>query len=1008
MRRFRQSIAIICTMFLLFGAMSPTIQAKAIDNNKTFKDIENYWAKDSIESLIEMGIINGYEDGTFRPGNKVTRGQFIALITRLMGYKEESATPYFKDINEKNWMFPYAQAAVEKGIVFPEELGNSLKPNTPLSREEMAIMMVRTLKLGKIEGANVTFKDTNQITVDKELIATAVHEGLITGHEDHTFKPKDTTTRGQAAVILYRLYQYSIHTDNPDVPTAAPAVENHVDEIDVLDTVKEISPKTMDLLTEVKDDDSTFVFSEMPEELKNLKSGDIFTLPPSKKYPTGFAEKVVSINSVDGKTEIKTVNPELEEVFQTIDVKETTEIQYDNIVPIEMADGVELLPASGSEETTNSALRYVDKPQYSAQAEGDFKVAIKELVFDIGGQKVKVNGDIVFKNAELITDVDYKLFKLKSLEARFISDPTLTVKLQVPKTIGSVEGNVKGSYTNVYKGIDFGGKATVPAFMNKTDSTKPFEKRKSLGRLYVPVYGPIGGSLEVFLVLKADLSLGVEVKVVENMDMEIGVIAKKGSVDGIGKVKFTEPTFTIKGEGGIQAKAGAGLGIKVAIYKLDVGGFEGETGLKGEIYGRAATGYGESANPDETEKSWQGIKFCYRAGIGTYVEFNATFDILKKLGLKASLNLVDKSKTFAEATNCKDSMLIPDPSIVIVAPGENTSLNLDLYYFDKLNLDLTKATDTLSDDNLTFDLNGDKEISIKKSKNKFDIKVDPAAKGGEVAELKLAYKDEVTETVKIIVTTLKEIKVDPSPVEMLSKAQTSLSVQAIFEDVHHQDVTKEDLTQDITASPQISYVSKDSSVVTVDSKGVITAKDINSEKSTEIEISYKGKKVTVPVKVKAIDPTSGNTGSGGGASPVENRNEQIKELILKAEEKANEVFKAEAEAETSAEFDSLIPMLQDRYSENYLAFWKKIYRGNIKWFLDPHLLYPLTEAIAQGTGATFEVKSVTTDTIKASVKVPLRENEIPNDKFEYEYTLKKVENNWLLDEISCNNCERPE
>jgi hypothetical protein len=101
-------------------------------------------------------------------------------------------------------------------------------------------------------------------------------------------------------------------------------------------------------------------------------------------------------------------------------------------------------------------------------------------------------------------------------------------------------------------------------------------------------------------------------------------------------------------------------------------------------------------------------------------------------------------------------------------------------------------------------------------------------------------------------------------------------------------------------------------------------------------------------------------------------------------------------------------MLTDFYTENYFTYWKKVYENNIAWFKDPHLLYPLTEAAKAGTGSTFSLTTDTENVVKATVFVPLRENEIPGDRFQYEYTLTREEDRWKLDNIACLNCERPE
>jgi hypothetical protein len=297
---------------------------------------------------------------------------------------------------------------------------------------------------------------------------------------------------------------------------------------------------------------------------------------------------------------------------------------------------------------------------------------------------------------------------------------------------------------------------------------------------------------------------------------------------------------------------------------------------------------------------------------------------------------------------------------------------------------------------------------------KLKVKIDPNAKQGDNAELTITYQEKeedkkLTEKIKIIVTTLDQIEVEPSSLSLKSGEQKSLSVKALLKKVNVEGYKepKGIFERDITESADVSYKSKDETVATVNSKGVVTAGTVNQEKSTEIEISYKGITKTIPVTVKPRGQTSaGGGGTSGGSIDFK---QQIKDIILKAEKKADETFRPEAESDNPANFEDLKPLLKDYYTDNYLdSYWKKIYENNIAWFLDPHLLYPLTEATEKQTDHTFKVNSQTSTSITASVKVPLRDNEIPGDSFTYEYKLEKIEDKWLLDDITCLDCERPE
>lgn len=997
-------------------------------NGAFFRDLENHWAKNEIQSLVELGIINGYEDGTFRPENMVTRIQFTALTVRMMGYETEGTVQSFEDIPSSHWAHPVVQAAIEQGILVRSEYGSRFEPNKPLTREEMAIMMARTLKLTPEDVSALTFKDKGSITKEQGLLSAAVKAGLINGRPDNTFGPKATSTRAQASAILKRLYDYSMNSEDPNVPTPSPKRASK-DEIQVLDGVKEIPQQTAASLETVTDDDSVFTFTGTSVTISTLKEGDIFILPPSNQYPSGFAEKVVSVTTQSGKTIVKTVNPEITEVFEEIDIQEETPVTFEDLIPIEIPEGV-TFEALEPEESIIAA-KYQGKVTAKEEKKGkDFKIKLKDFNFKVNKTDVKVAGEIAFRGSKLETDVDYKLLKLKSLETRFVSNPRLNVKVSIPrKEFASGEAGAKVTSSKVYKGIDFGAKANVPKWMKEQESTGPFEKRKSIGKFYLPVYGPVGASFEAFLVVKADLSVGIALELTEDVQLDVGIKAKNGDVSfKPRKADFKKPNVVIKGDGGAQMQAGAGMGLKLAVFKLDVGGIEGVTGLKGEVYGRGSAGYGDEPNPDTKEKGPE-LNFCYRAGVGGFAEVNATFDILKKLRLvdKAYLTLLKKEKTFAELSNCKDGMLAAAPPLLILAPGESAQVDLGLYTYDDVNLVLSKEKGKLKDETLSYALESDNVVTVEAKPNTdgyaFNIKVNEEAESGDIGELQFTYQEKegskkITETVKIFILAPDELEAEPSQLTLKSGGKKQLSVKAIYKQPKDDDLKEleeEDLNlnelfnPDVTTAEGITYTSKNPAVATVDSKGNVTAKKVDKDSSTDIEVSYKGKTDTVLVNVKADEQRPSSGGGGNSSSPATLSEQQIKNIILEAEKKADETFRPEAESGNEADFADVKPKLKDYYSDNYLDnYWKKVYDVNIAWFTDPHLLYPLTEAKAAGTESTFKVDSQTSDSLTASVSVPLRDHEIKDDSFTYQYSIKKVNGQWILDDITGVGNERPQ
>ena len=118
-----------------------------------FKDVaSDYWAKDQIDYLVSKGVITGFSDGTFKPEDAVTREQFAKMICIAKGLKEyKPAKSTFKDVASSRWSFGFIEAAVKAGYIKGYTDG-TFKPANSITRQELAVLGVRVL--GKENEAN--------------------------------------------------------------------------------------------------------------------------------------------------------------------------------------------------------------------------------------------------------------------------------------------------------------------------------------------------------------------------------------------------------------------------------------------------------------------------------------------------------------------------------------------------------------------------------------------------------------------------------------------------------------------------------------------------------------------------------------------------------------------------------------------------------------------------------------------------------------------------------------
>lgn len=181
----------------------PSTAASANEVEK-YSDIENHWAKQYFDKLITKGIINGYEDGTIRPDNQVTRAEAAKIIISALGLAPSGNTNLtFADSGDiDDWAKEYVQIAVEKGIITGYE-DNTFKPRQSVSRKEIVVLAIRAFSLSHEDAGSLTFADANTIPDwASHSVAVALKFGILTGYEDNTFKPDNFVTRGETSKII--------------------------------------------------------------------------------------------------------------------------------------------------------------------------------------------------------------------------------------------------------------------------------------------------------------------------------------------------------------------------------------------------------------------------------------------------------------------------------------------------------------------------------------------------------------------------------------------------------------------------------------------------------------------------------------------------------------------------------------------------------------------------------------------------------------------------------------
>lgn len=218
-----KKLAVILTALLLVFVATPA-------SANQYSELKGLTLEKEMIAMIEKGIMKGYDDGTYRPKDHVTRQQFAAFVQRVLELPE--AEPTFTDVN-KSGALAKAIGAVETTGIMRGTLDGKFNPDRKITREEMAITMARvyTFKGLTVSGDSVRLADEKDFSGDEGRLAAKKNAAVkvMNGYPTNTasneiiFKPKDLTQRDQVAAVWERYFKLDLALPvPPPTPTPTP------------------------------------------------------------------------------------------------------------------------------------------------------------------------------------------------------------------------------------------------------------------------------------------------------------------------------------------------------------------------------------------------------------------------------------------------------------------------------------------------------------------------------------------------------------------------------------------------------------------------------------------------------------------------------------------------------------------------------------------------------------------------------------------------------------------
>ena len=202
-------------------------------------DTVGHWAESVIADWQLRGLISGYQDGTFRPNNNITRAEFVRIMNKALGFSQ-AAEPAFIDVNPNDWFYNDVAIALGTGYCNGYSDG-TFKPNEPVTRAEAAVFIARAKGLHPNEFPTHVFVDNDLIPAwAKGYVGATVNSGYMSGYQDGTFGSSNNITRAEAVSSLDRVLKNpSSVTSTPQVTPLPEQTYNENFFIDTPDTVYE-------------------------------------------------------------------------------------------------------------------------------------------------------------------------------------------------------------------------------------------------------------------------------------------------------------------------------------------------------------------------------------------------------------------------------------------------------------------------------------------------------------------------------------------------------------------------------------------------------------------------------------------------------------------------------------------------------------------------------------------------------------------------------------------------
>ncbi|WP_409346258.1 S-layer homology domain-containing protein [Paenibacillus sp. MBLB4367] len=185
-----------------------------IRNESTFADASSHWARASIDALASRLILEGEPGSAFAPDRYMTRAEFAAALLRTLGMPEAMASVPFTDVPASNWYAGAVAQSAALGLLEGYEDG-SFRPEGVVTRAEAFVVLQRALSFA---GMNTKQTDTRPLSAFTDAsgipewaaasAAALFAAGMLEGDDAMRLNPSSDVTRAEGSTLMWRVLEY--------------------------------------------------------------------------------------------------------------------------------------------------------------------------------------------------------------------------------------------------------------------------------------------------------------------------------------------------------------------------------------------------------------------------------------------------------------------------------------------------------------------------------------------------------------------------------------------------------------------------------------------------------------------------------------------------------------------------------------------------------------------------------------------------------------------------------